>query len=551
MNRIKLVCDESARTIKYYFWEQNGQWVKIGDDIFPSSLEPYTETTIKKHGEEIAGCIKNVYGAGQCVELVFEKNDANFVLMEYIVNKKYGSDNGIRCVCEAGEEAPAQPEAHLPETVPEPEDVPEEYGEIVISSILQIGKGERKRYRNKTVCFRSLVNCEGELVFENCTIRYGEIPGADKITLGKEASLTMTHCTLEDNNDEKYCFIEARGCEKTLEFSDCKFVNCGYFLSLGGRGSCVLDRCLVIDPKAHFVDGSGDVTVSHSRIEFEHLYCNQEAYSSIFSCRDFHLSDVTVAGNAREFNAMDTDVHKIYKGNTYFCHAPHTVIERSSFSNLAYICEYKAECRLSVFENCAIIFQSASVEDCRFDGCGEIVTGADAGNKLRNCQFNRCRRNLLKTCFGGSAVIISFCEFNDWNSQDKADMLVFSKYKHQSDSSVKSCVFNGIDTGTQFLVSGRVVEKIPGYVAVVDDCSFINCRSAGPFINEDGYYYPTFSHKRRTIQAVEARVDDNRGLDKVNEGSSDPNPYDLKTRASDGTPLGADTEELQEAGAKH
>jgi len=70
-----------------------------------------------------------------------------------------------------------------------------------------------------------------------------------------------------------------------------------------------------------------------------------------------------------------------------------------------------------------------------------------------------------------------------------------SKGKEPHHSSVKKCIFDGIDVGEGFLIRGYVYEKVSGPTVYIEECSFRNCvtkRKSGKIIKEYDRYLGLF-----------------------------------------------------------
>lgn len=438
-----------------------------------------------------------------------------------------------------------------------------EYEEITLSSIVHIPAGEQLTYRNKIIHLQTLINCEGQLVFDSCVLHYGEIESADEIKLSKTASLSMQQCTIENHSYDDRVFIDATAVTAEIRFDNCEFINCSNFLHTD-RSDLVISHCRTINAGENFASGMNKTSIFDS----EFLFCNEAPPNKkggryVLQSKRLEMSECFVKGTQQitatgqlgeSFNQAQTifEAEQGYANCSTFYGINALFTLGSSFS------EFKFIVRQSAFLHCSDIFKTygaAKIEDCRFDCCTSIGQEMHANSEIFSCQFNACVRNLFSTHYDGN-VKLAYCEFNNWRATDASEqtsacenMLEFTR-THDKDSrcsEVKNCIFRGIVANQRFLISGRIFEKVSGDVLTLKSCDFINCttkRESKKIIKEYAEYYKRdWKRELKTIQVKVVKIESNcRGLDRTNTSSGVVENVSHKTQTSTGQPIGKSTD---------
>lgn len=149
--------------------------------------------------------------------------------------EKYGyipTEDEADSSTESGQDVPpasSEGETQKERTIPDVSD----FEEIKISHIMHIKQGEVCRYQYKIIHFGAPIECEGSLEFDCCVLHYGESEIADEIKLTGEATVSMTHCTVENHSFDEKFFLDISSNDTALpaSFDSCTFINCSYFLN--------------------------------------------------------------------------------------------------------------------------------------------------------------------------------------------------------------------------------------------------------------------------------------------------------------------------------
>lgn len=450
---------------------------------------------------------------------------------------------------------------------------PIELTEITISNILHIARGETKKFENNIIHINSYINCDGNLVFDNCEIYYNEYPDTPcQITLSHGSSLFIQNCKVVCNNLVENFLFKCDGTVST-RILDSVFENCSYMIeystSWSSENSFVMQECEIINPYIRFIELSHvDVfEICKTRITFNSsIVENQNNYYgyvfNVFNMgkeNNSNISDVIVDGtncyniknkdegwghDVRLFNIRNA----IYKNCTFRnwnnCIVDAGTLSNCTFENVNYcVCNFKL-LTLCKFIKCKNAINSGfnegnKISHCTFINCESIIQADHC--EIVFCQFMECINGLISNLYEGG-INVNFCEFyNIKNTESQSwvntAFLSFNYYrqKHILRSSVKKCIFNGVETNNAFLIEGSSNRKISGEVVSVEECSFQNCttiRESGKIIKCYDTYNNFFN---KQIQIKVTSIRDCLGLDKVNK----ENGYvkDVVVRAKDNTGL--------------
>lgn len=437
---------------------------------------------------------------------------------------------------------------------------PRELTEITISNIMHIAKDEIKKFINNKIYVSSFIDCAGTMVFENCEIYYNVTPGTPcQITLKEGSSLSIINCKVTCNNLEKNAFFKDEGSVR-LFITNSIFEDCSYFIEKEKGDDCnfVMQGCEIINPYTSFLSiyGVNEGIINNCIITFNKpLPEDDDNYykGSIFSVspkwgetNNIRVSDVIVNGN-NLFNVKDEKgyfnrIKDLFNMN----YASYT---NCTFENVNYCIRNVGILSHCKFNKCEKVIENgvgkekSKITHCTFTGCESIIIGNNMD--ISNCQFVECNNNLIETSFGGN-VNVEFCEFYNIKyskpySYSTPACLCFhrSKGSEYSSSSVKKCIFNGIELNDGFLIAGMVIEKINGKSVYVEECSFQNCttkRESGKIIKCYGIYFNVF---KKQIEIEVTSIQNCLGLDKVNKENGYINDVIVKAKDSTGAVIGA------------
>lgn len=430
--------------------------------------------------------------------------------------------------------------------------------EITLSHILHIAEGETLKYQNKVIHFRSLINCEGSLEFQNCVLHYNETENADEIKLTSTAALSMGNCTIINHSYDEHFFLDASEMVNEVRLTNCEFVNCCWFLQFGNN--LTMRQCKIVNAGVNFISncaGKATITECEFCLIAKPDFFPEESYKDAISCSEAEMSRCSVQGPLK-ISSTASAAEKASAGGysswykRYFSWTTGTVTNCSfcGVKDLFALGGYSGSVTVSscTFEQCLAVFWGLgpiTVEDCRFENCTKIGTSLSLQSLVAYCQFNDCFCELFSTGYDGG-ISIRFCEFNNWADGRPDDsifvpaMLSFQKTRKDGvNSTVSDCVFNGMSAHYSFLIKGHAHEKIDGYAVVVEKCSFMNCttdRESGKIIKIYDYYFPRLSKKRK--EQTVTWVSNCRGLDQVNNGSNVNTDVVIKTKNSAGAKIG-------------
>lgn len=416
---------------------------------------------------------------------------------------------------------------------------PEDYEDIVLSSILHIPEGETCKFEYKNIHILTFIDCEGNLEFCNCTIHYGENGQFYEIKVKQSGSVSMKNCIIEGHESSEQFFIKVDANYGTTEFLDCQFLNCSCFMYVSN--AFLLQRCYIKNAGGKFIEShSWDEagTIKNTTFEEENipdyiLHSRARYQERVVSCRNLIVESSSITGTLQISTAEEADTESKKNSFFYFIDSDNLKITNSLFTGVENTLYCNGTLQNCTFKECINIIRSkgysgsVKIIECTFEKCTYIGDSLSKGSKITHCKFNNCYNRLISSS-GAGDVSIEFCEFNQWsavkdNNARYADifshaMIEFCRYKgkNYSSNSVKNCTFDEITAHRYFVILGNVSESIDGYVAYVENCSFANCtteRDSGKIIKEFDDYLGAFK-KRKNIKTVSI-ASNCRGLDQV------------------------------------
>lgn len=443
----------------------------------------------------------------------------------------------------------------------------------VISSILQIKKGETRVYKNKQLHFRTYINCEGCLEMDHCIIYYNETEARNVITLAQGAQLTIKNSVVICKGFDTNTFI--KGDEKnTVIFEKNTFVDCSYFIDAESTCRFAMTQCKLENCNTNFisiyVDESTSCDISNNIIRqnylnpfyFEH---KSKIYSGTLIFIRTYGKPVRFHNNViveeSEFKKAGSDKKGLENKVRYFS-CENAEVTNCSFVGLsAEICV--PVIKESRFDNCTAAIKTEEngiIDNCIFEQCTNIVR-ADDYTKIKNCQFVSCYNSLIIPSGYRGGVEIEFCQFI--NIRNVTDYTAISqsfgggisigfrrgKGKNTKANYLKKCVFDGVDMLNNFLVAAIGYEKLTEYVSYISECDFKNCRtlrSSGKIIKEF-MQYDTLFKKEQSFRAN--CISNCRGLDKINKEGQKAEKVEVKSISTSGSAIGAEMPQIKTTGA--
>ena len=411
--------------------------------------------------------------------------------------------------------------------------------EITLTSPVIITKGETVAYKGKIIHLQSSIHCEGNLVFEDCTLHCRELGTNYGVTLTETATLSVSKCTVRNYANSDVCFF---ACENgwisqsdakntvAMSFKHCEFIDCCTFI----YGSVLMEHCHILNPGSDFINsGNFEVHIGASEFSLQIIPKFASKGDQIIRCSKLHFSECLVHGTPEEVSdkMIDYFIGSYAPGyfdveHCIFRHLNYAIINNFSSTSI----------RLSVFNQCKnLSWGKINIEDCRFDGCAEL----SADGTIARCQFNpsignpESKSSRVISAFSG--LQINNCEFNNWVGKNGEDMIRFSCYGGDK-AEINQCIFRGMRAGDGFVIVGDGEKDSFGAVNVMN-CKFINCtteRESGQIIRHYDTYFTLLGREKR-VRTVD--VQDCTGLDQVNSGGGVVDVI-LKTHTADGEIIG-------------
>lgn len=426
---------------------------------------------------------------------------------------------------------------------------PSEYQDVVLSSILHIPENQTCRFENKILYVRTIVDCEGTLELSNCTIHYFDTDSVSEIKVKETGVVCADNCTFICHACRTKEFIFAEAGSERIVINGGKFVNCCSLLR--SKRSVLFDHCEVINPGGNFIKietySDANVVVTNTNFLFDTVPgFLTDCKDAIISGPDIVFSENTVTGeliiDSAERAKSETD-ERCWRA--YFIDAGKISVSNVRFKGVRKIIRYNhwyndgaSTIFHSSFEHCLDIITTAGfcgnleLKECEFTQCTQVASWIGGHNRFLHCRFFNCFNELVSSNITGGTVL-DYCEFRKWSAwkRDTSSavvrhsleffshaMLDFDRAKGEKYhiNKVSNCVFDGITAHQFFVIKGDVHENIGGYVAKVENCSFLNCtteQSSGRIIKEYNYYLGLFN-KRKDVKTVDI-ASDCRGLDQV------------------------------------
>lgn len=440
------------------------------------------------------------------------------------------------------------------------DEIEEEKEDENITCSLQIKKGEVKEFRNKNVHISAIIQCEGELIFKNCTIYYNESHAKNEIHLMENAKLSIVDSKVICKGVNEEFFVKDKR-KNTIVFENTIFEDCSYFLS----------------------DSSYDlISFSMCKCKLHNCYTD---FLDLGVCEDTVLKiadNIIVQDNLSVFQKIKklttligiSDCSDVNTGNKEIIN--NTVIEKESFKNI-----YEKEHGIIYFNVREISINKCSfygmtegiialkVKDCKFENCNRAIncmimpTYYKKDRYIANCVFIKCT-NVIDVCddiiisnchfiscyntiispaamgFFTGGINVKFCHFiniknlesnnarTGYEQNASSIILRRSGTNNSVANYLKQCIFDGVSIDNNFLIAATGNVKPSGAVMYIEDCDFRNCktnRKSGKIIKE----YLQYNNLFGKTQDFHANVISNcSGLDKINAEGTEAKDEELK-----------------------
>lgn len=441
-----------------------------------------------------------------------------------------------------------------------PDEIEEEKEDENITCSLQIKKGEVKEFRNKNVHISAIIQCEGELIFKNCTIYYNESHAKNEIHLMENAKLSIIDSKVICKGLSEEPFVKDKH-ENTIVFENTIFEDCSYFFSASSYNLIMFSMCKC---KLH-----------NCYTDFLDLHVIEDTVLKI-------ADNIIVQDNVSIFQKIKnlTIMIKVWDGSTVNSSNKeiinNTVIEKESFKK---ICEkehgiiYFDVRRISI-EKCSFYgmtegIHAFKVKDCKFENCNRAIncmimpSNHIKDRHIANCVFIKCT-NVIDVCddiiisncyfiscyntiispaamgFFTGGIKVKFCYFINIKNlssnnarmgyEQDASSIVFrrSGTNNSMANYLEKCIFDGVSIDNNFLIAATGSVKPSGTVMYIEDCDFRNCktnRKSGKIIKE----YLQYNNLFGKTQDFHANIIINcSGLDKINAEGTEAKDEVLK-----------------------
>lgn len=453
-------------------------------------------------------------------------------------------------------------------------DIPEELSKISIDNIMSIPSGETKKFKYSEIHCNSMIQCCGDLVFDNCILYYNEPNASSGITLENNSSISFSNCKIVCKGISKSYFVNAEGHIFSANFENTEFVDCTGFLT-GNYGcvgfnihnckfyNCFLGLFNVSNNKDDYI-GTMDSCIF--------LFDNLPTYiaPSVVdnwdnldnSCLKHYRFDSVIMLPCHINNILVYNSYKVKKSLLplpFINTGDEGKITNSTFiGTYSYVagayfqkCKF-INCDSSAYVNSDSTCQKAHyIENSVFSHSGPVIISCSSSLSsvaVKNCRFYNCEQSIIRG--DGCGIIIEFCEFFNIDiSKEKNSVLglfdmpitaINIDYSDEKCSKITNCIFNGCNLGNNFLIgSDSTHGKLKGYAISVEKCSFRNIkttRNNKEIIKKTATYLNIFNQSKEVQATI---VSDCSGLDSINSSGSAFENAVLKTTTLSGDPIGA------------
>lgn len=401
-----------------------------------------------------------------------------------------------------------------------------------ISTMLSIEKGNKVVFKNKNIHLKAYIKCDGELEFDNCVIYYNEFEEGDEIRLGEDASITFDGCMINCKGYDESIFItNADYCKNKVSFINTSFLDCGYFVKLNNVSSAIISKCyfhncfkgfmnITIQKDAEFVmdsnyikfDGVSAFNSDNSRYLMGTIIDIDT--SSMDEPEDLFITNMLIEESIDEQSKVkDASITLLNANKMILKQSTVLGLSKDIFIRGAYDC-YMKDC-LNGFRGYSLFEKTPSeIKNCLFDNCTNVVN-FQSDVLIKDSRFVSCYGEIIKSLFSPFNLIK--CSF--YNTKFSNKSILPSRNCGcieviSPGSSIKECVFDGIELFRGHLITGAGVDSSSRDACVVSGCYFLNWKKEedDKIINEYSKYYGLFN-KLKTVKSINISSDC-KGLDK-------------------------------------
>lgn len=287
---------------------------------------------------------------------------------------------------------------------------------VTIDCDLVIPEDKEKVFENQHIRLEAGIQCNGKLIFRNCTIE---------------------PCTSVNSETER------KGRRSACEPGR---------IDIGNNSHLEMDECEVIHPTRGFLSGFGDLAIKNT--SFLDIPCSDNA---VFT-KAFLTQCVIAAHGDKKFVGCS------FIGETE---------NNSQTSELALINDETAIMDSCTFKNITGGTEVNTISNCSFTGCTFIEGVEIIGSTFTDCKKINARSGNCRNCdfihiedLAALSSNVDSCRFQNIKYDAEDEGVIFIE-----DSKMINCIFDGVDLrNNSYLIYGAGD-------ACVTDCQFLNCHT--------------------------------------------------------------------------
>lgn len=407
----------------------------------------------------------------------------------------------------------------------------------MISSILQIGGGEHKIFKNKNIHINAYINCEGTLEIDNCILYYNESEACDEIKLLTNAELIIKNSEVICKGFDKKPFILSEGENTNVIFENNIFIDCAYFFEANKQISFKMAHCELKNCFNSFINISADsgtnCNISHNKMIQDNL---NTFYIDTF--KDFgrnsiikikyilYRKDINVIFCENEvvekqsFRDAADEIYMKYRIKDLSRSLPnYSNCPKSEFlklltkDNIPYRRIFYLESNIIEVSNCTFTGMSLGIEvpsisNSVFNDCQGCVQSPDSYDEILfsvdNCSFNNCtnvifvgevyqtkiQKSNFISCYDKLIYMddisnrgnmhIESCQFTDIKNNSDINCITLGIHEigeKPKSNYIKDCIFDGVELGNNFLVVAKRSTNLGEpkcAIGYIENCDFRN-----------------------------------------------------------------------------
>ena len=307
----------------------------------------------------------------------------------------------------------------------EEDSVDEEFAMIIIDKELKISKGKQQVYKNKEIFLHANVICDGELIFENCTIKYNDSALPSKVEISSDGKLSIMGCSFVCLSYKDDYLFECRG---NVTITKAQFIDCSYLFWATKDvyvEECRMTNCskglFNLNPEEKAKVSICKNIISQSELKQFYKEDKDRCYGPMIKLSARHTYGCVFYFNNNiiteepEFAELFKDEYRKFEyiDSREMRITQCTFIKTSGSIDALSIEEcYFKECKnpisISGFSD-----KNAKIENCVFEKCESAIHGRD-NTEIKNCQFVSCKNSIIDCdrAFRGG-VLVDSCIFKD------------------------------------------------------------------------------------------------------------------------------------------